>query len=159
MVGKSLRTRRDFNEEARHPAGTSDQRNPGGIRNQGLRRPRGRHREIPQCNGGYPDFDTPLGDTLPASIDPETAAGLASNLRAALPRIRELLGLLTRAARKTAKPTHPALGASPRETGALFDRTAANLRHGKGGKQRVVPITDTADDDEIRAAMTVAVAG
>ena len=30
------------------------------------------------------------------SIDPETAAGLASNLRAALPRIRELLGLLTR---------------------------------------------------------------
>jgi hypothetical protein len=47
------------------------------------------------------------------------------------------------AARKTAKPTHPALGASPRETGAVFDRTAANLRHGKGGKQRVVPITDT----------------
>ncbi len=45
---------------------------------------------------GTPDFDTPLGDTLPASIDPETAAGLASNLRAALPRIRELLGLLTR---------------------------------------------------------------
>ena len=51
------------------------------------------------------------------------------------------------------------LGASPRETGAVFDRTAANLRHGKGGKQRVVPITDTVDDDEIRAAMTAAVAG
>jgi len=115
--------------------------------------------KFPDGTAGTPDFDTPLGDTLPASIDPETAAGLASNLRAALPRIRELLGLLTRAARKTAKPTHPALGASPRETGALFDRTAANLRHGKGGKQRVVPITDTADDDEIRAAMTVAVAG
>ena len=63
------------------------------------------------------------------------------------------------AARKTAKPTHPALGASPRETGAVFDRAAANLRHGKGGKQRVVPITDTVDDDEIRAAMTAAVAG
>src|SRR6476646_773389 len=62
------------------------------------------------------------------------------------------------AARKTAKPTHPALGASPRETGAVFDRIAANLRHGKGGKQRVVPITDTVDDDEIRAAMTAAVA-
>ena len=37
-----------------------------------------------------------MGSTGPASIDPETAAGLASNLRAALPRIRELLGLLTR---------------------------------------------------------------
>ena len=48
------------------------------------------------ATGGTPDFDTPLGDTLPASIDPQTAAGLASNLRAALPRIRELLGLLTR---------------------------------------------------------------
>lgn len=47
----------------------------------------------------------------------------------------------------------------PRETAAVFDRTAANLRHGKGGKQRVVPITDTVDDDEIRAAMTAAVAG
>jgi hypothetical protein len=81
LVGKSLRTRRDFNEEARHPAGTSDQRNPGGI---------------PDGTGGTADFDTPLGDTLPASIDPETAAGLASNLRAALPRLRELLGLLTR---------------------------------------------------------------
>ena len=52
--------------------------------------------KFPDGTGGAPDFDTPLGDTLPASIDPETAAGLASNLRAALPRIRELLGLLTR---------------------------------------------------------------
>ena len=52
--------------------------------------------KFPDATGGTPDFDTPLGDTLPASIDPETAAGLASNLRAALPRIRELLGLLTR---------------------------------------------------------------
>jgi len=34
----------------------------------------------------------------------------------------------------------------------VFDRTAANLRHGKGGKQRIVPITDTVDDDQIRAA-------
>src|SRR6185295_12779706 len=58
------------------------------------------------------------------------------------------------AARKTAKPTHPALGASPRETGAVFDRTAANLRHGKGGKQRVVPITDTVDDDPRRGRAT-----
>jgi hypothetical protein len=115
--------------------------------------------KFPDATGGTPDFDTPLGDTLPASIDPETAAGLASNLRAALPRIRELLGCSPGAARKTAKPTHPALGASPRETAAVFDRTAANLRHGKGGKQRVVPITDTVDDDEIRAAMTAAVAG
>ena len=31
--------------------------------------------------------------------------------------------------------------------------------HGKGGKQRVVPVTDTVDDGEIRAAMTAAVAG
>ena len=52
--------------------------------------------KFPDGTGGTPDFDTPLGDTLPASIDPETAAGPASNLRAALPRIRELLGLLTR---------------------------------------------------------------
>lgn len=47
--------------------------------------------KFPDATAGTPDFDT-----LPASIDPETAAGLASNLRAALPRIRELLGLLTR---------------------------------------------------------------
>jgi hypothetical protein len=33
--------------------------------------------------GGALDFDTPLGDTLPASVDPETAARLASDLRAA----------------------------------------------------------------------------
>jgi len=33
------------------------------------------------------------------------------------------------------------------------------VRHGKGGKQRIVPITDTVDDDQIRAAMTAAVAG
>jgi hypothetical protein len=46
--------------------------------------------------GGARDFNTPLGDTLPASIDPKTAAGLASNLRAALPRIREMLGMLSR---------------------------------------------------------------
>jgi hypothetical protein len=51
--------------------------------------------------GGAPDFDTPLVDnTLPADIDPETAARMASNLRAALPRIRELLGLLTRRGRE-----------------------------------------------------------
>jgi len=50
--------------------------------------------------GGTLDFDTPLGDTLPASIDPETAAWLASDLRAALPRIRELLGLLSRRSRE-----------------------------------------------------------
>jgi hypothetical protein len=51
----------------------------------------------PDKAGGTPDFDTPLVDnTLPADLDPETAAGMASNLRAALPRIRELLGLLTR---------------------------------------------------------------
>jgi hypothetical protein len=43
--------------------------------------------------GGTLDFDTPLGDTLHASIDPETAAQLASDLRA---RIRELLGMLSR---------------------------------------------------------------
>ena len=33
-------------------------------------------------------------------------------------------------------------------------RHSGKVRHGKGGKQRVVPITDTVDDDEIRAAMT-----
>ncbi len=51
----------------------------------------------PDKADGAPDFDTPLVDnTLPADLDPETAAEMASNLRAALPRIRELLGLLTR---------------------------------------------------------------
>ena len=44
-----------------------------------------------------PDFDTPLVDnTLPADLAPETAARMACDLRTALPRIRELLGLLTR---------------------------------------------------------------
>lgn len=96
MVGKSLRTRRDFNEEARHRAGTSvnETRAESAIKDYVD------HvadiAKFPDATAGTPDFDTPLGDTLPASIDPETAAGLASNLRAALPRIRELLGLLTK---------------------------------------------------------------
>jgi hypothetical protein len=51
-------------------------------------------------SGGTLDFVTPLGDTLPVSVDPETAAQLASDLRAALPRIRELLGMLTRRSRE-----------------------------------------------------------
>jgi hypothetical protein len=54
------------------------------------------------------DYDTPLGDSLPANIapirrtgaDPLPAAELASMLRAALPRVHELLGLLVRRARE-----------------------------------------------------------
>ena len=44
------------------------------------------------------DFDTPLGDSLPANLTPEHAAELAGMLRAALPRVRELLALLDRRA-------------------------------------------------------------
>ena len=69
----------------------------------------------PDKAGGTPDFDTPLVDnTLPADLDPETAAGMASTLRAALPRIRELLGLLTRRGNRTkTKPRVTRRRASP----------------------------------------------
>jgi len=47
--------------------------------------------------GRAPDFDRSVVDnTLPADLAPEAAARMAADLRAALPRIRELLGLLTR---------------------------------------------------------------
>ena len=46
------------------------------------------------------DFDTPLGDTLPTSTDPETAANLAEQLYAALPRLHELAALLERRRRE-----------------------------------------------------------
>jgi hypothetical protein len=45
----------------------------------------------------FPDgTGVPPTSTHPLETPCPTAAGLASNLRAALPRIRELLGLLTR---------------------------------------------------------------
>lgn len=44
------------------------------------------------------DSDTPLGETLPAGIDPELAAELAGQLRAVIPRVGELLSLLDRRA-------------------------------------------------------------
>lgn len=56
------------------------------------------------------DYDTPLGDALPANIVPARldraalpapAAELAVMLRAALPRVHELLGLLERRARES----------------------------------------------------------
>ena len=47
--------------------------------------------------GGVPDFHTPLVDNnLPSDLTPESAARMASDLSAALPRLRELLRLLTR---------------------------------------------------------------
>ena len=42
------------------------------------------------------DLDTPLGDTLPPSIDPATAADLAEQLHRVLPRVHELVDLLER---------------------------------------------------------------
>jgi hypothetical protein len=54
------------------------------------------------------DFDTPLGDALPAALDAATAAGLAAELNATLPRLRELASLLERRARTTTqRPTPP----------------------------------------------------
>jgi hypothetical protein len=105
------------------------------LRHTPWRHPARQHRPRDRCRAG-------IQPTCPTTTDSRAAGACSPG-----------------AARKTAKPTHPALGASPRETGAVFDRTTANLRHGKGGKQRVVSITDTVDDDEIRAAMTAAVAG
>ena len=57
-----------------------------------LAKPAGQYGEL--------DFDTPLGDTLPTSIDPETAANLAEQLYAALPRLHELAALLERRGRE-----------------------------------------------------------
>jgi hypothetical protein len=57
--------------------------------------------EIGQLDGySNIDFDIPLGDTLPATVDPATAEELAEQLRAALPRVHELLALLERRARQ-----------------------------------------------------------
>ena len=44
------------------------------------------------------DYDTPLGDNLPAGVDPATAASLAERLRRVLPRVHELAALLGRRA-------------------------------------------------------------
>jgi hypothetical protein len=44
------------------------------------------------------DLGTPLGDALPEGIDPFTAAELADQLDAAIPRVRELASLLRRRA-------------------------------------------------------------
>jgi hypothetical protein len=44
------------------------------------------------------DLDTPLGDALPEGIDPFTAAELADQLDAAIPRVLELASLLRRRA-------------------------------------------------------------
>lgn len=45
------------------------------------------------------DLSTPLGDELPAAIDPFTARALAADLQAALPRVAELASLLIRRSR------------------------------------------------------------
>lgn len=42
------------------------------------------------------DFETPLGDSLPATVDAELARSLAASLQAALPRVVELASLLIR---------------------------------------------------------------
>jgi hypothetical protein len=115
--------------------------------------------KFPDGTGRTPTSTHPLETPCPPASTPRPLPGWHPTYVPHYHGFASSWGCSPGAARKTAKPTHPALGASPRETGAVFDRTAANLRHGKGGKQRVVPITDTVDDDEIRAAMTAAVAG
>ena len=50
------------------------------------------------------DLATPLGDVLPAEIDPATAASLAADLKAAIPRVMELASLLERRGRMTPLP-------------------------------------------------------
>jgi hypothetical protein len=47
------------------------------------------------------DLSDPLGDELPAAIDPFTARDLAADLQAALPRVIELTALLIRRASTT----------------------------------------------------------
>jgi hypothetical protein len=115
--------------------------------------------KFPDGTGVPPTSTHPLETPCPPASTPRPLPGWHPTYVPHYHGFASCWGCSPGAARKTAKPTHPALGASPRETGAVFDRTAANLRHGKGGKQRVVPITDTVDDDEIRAAMMAAVAG
>jgi hypothetical protein len=46
------------------------------------------------------DLSTPIGDDLPADLEPAQAAELAKRLGAALPRAQELLTLLERRARQ-----------------------------------------------------------
>ena len=115
--------------------------------------------KFPDGTGVPPTSTHPLETPCPPASTPGPLPGWHPTYVPHYHGFASCWGCSQSAARKTAKPTHPALGASPRETGAVFDRTAANLRHGKGGTQRVVPITDTVDDDEIRTAMTAAVAG
>jgi hypothetical protein len=55
------------------------------------------------CVSGQ-DLRTPLGNSLPSGIDPATAAGLAADLEAAIPRVVELASLLDRRARMTPLP-------------------------------------------------------
>jgi hypothetical protein len=50
------------------------------------------------------DLKTPLGNALPPGIDPATAAGLAADLKAAIPRVVELASLLDRRAQMTPLP-------------------------------------------------------
>lgn len=50
------------------------------------------------------DLSTPLGNTLPAQLDPATAAALAADLKAALPRLIELASLLERRAQMIPLP-------------------------------------------------------
>jgi hypothetical protein len=60
------------------------------------------------------DLQTPLGDALPGQIDPATAAGLAADLKAAIPRVVELASLLERRGRMTPLPMKVPL-AQPRD--------------------------------------------
>jgi hypothetical protein len=46
------------------------------------------------------DYTTALGDSLPARVDPDTAAELGAKLHAAMPRLWELGALLDRRARE-----------------------------------------------------------
>ncbi|MEO3759537.1 hypothetical protein ABGB19_14770 [Mycobacterium sp. B14F4] len=67
-------------------------------------------RRLCDDDADYPtgqDLQTPLGDSLPAQIDPITAARLASGLEDAIPRVMELASLLKRRGRMTPIPMVP----------------------------------------------------
>jgi hypothetical protein len=56
-----------------------------------------------ECITGVVDFDTPLGEALPGGLYAASAARLAAELTATLPRLRELASLLQRRARTASR--------------------------------------------------------
>ena len=78
--------------------------------------------KLPDRNRGAPDFDTPVKTPCPPASTPDRCrAGIRPTCRTTT-GFASCSGCLPGAARKTAKPSHPALGASPRGPGLIFDR-------------------------------------